>query len=324
MRIFTAGAGGVIGRQLLPLLIRDGHHVVALTRTPAKAESLRAAGAQPVIADALDAEALADVVVLARPDLVIHQLTNLPPAPEPRRYAAAYTQTARLRIQGTRNLLRAATAAGVRRVVAQSIAFGYASGEGPASEEEEFLADGPKGLQAMMAAVADLERQVLGTADLHGVVLRYGHLYGPGTWYAPDGPIAYQVRQRRFPIVGGGAGVFSFVHVADAAEATLAALGPTAAGVYNIVDDEPAPLRVWLPWYARALRAPPPQQVPAILARLAVGGQAVVLSTRQRGASNTRARQHLGWQPRYRSWRTGFASTTGDGADRLGPLGVPS
>jgi nucleoside-diphosphate-sugar epimerase len=176
----------------------------------------------------------------------------------------------------------------------------------------------------MMAAVADLERQVLGTADLHGVVLRYGHLYGPGTWYAPDGPIAYQVRQRRFPIVGGGAGVFSFVHVADAAEATLAALGPTAAGVYNIVDDEPAPLRVWLPWYARALRAPPPQQVPAILARLAVGGQAVVLSTRQRGASNTRARQHLGWQPRYRSWRTGFASTTGDGADRLGPLGVPS
>jgi 2-alkyl-3-oxoalkanoate reductase len=174
-------------------------------------------------------------------------------------------------------------------VIAQSIAFGYTPGIGSATEEEGFLGDGPKGLQAMIAAVVDLEHQVLNAAGLQGVVLRYGHVYGPGTWYAPDGPIAGQTRRRRFPIVGDGAGVFSFVHVADAAEATLAALGPPAAGVYNVADDEPAPLRVWLPWYAQTLEAPPPRHVPAVLARLVAGDQAVFLSTRQRGASNTRA-----------------------------------
>ena len=157
--------------------------------------------------------------------------------------------------------------------------------------------------------MVDLERQVLHAANLRGVVVRYGHLYGPGTWYAPEGSIARQVRRRRFPIVGDGAGVFSFVHIADAATATVAAVGSVAAGVYNVVDDEPAPVHTWLPWYARTLQAPPPRHVAAILARLAADDQAVLLSTRQRGASNTKARQHLGWQPRYGSWRAGFAAT---------------
>jgi nucleoside-diphosphate-sugar epimerase len=310
MRIFVAGASGVIGRQLLPLLLQDGHQVVALTRSPARVDSLQAAGAEPVVADALDAEALADAVVLARPDLVIHQLTSLPPTPDPRRHAAAYTQTARLRRQGTRNLLRAATAAGVRRVIAQSIAFGYAPDDGPASEAAALLTTGPRDLRDTIAAAADLERQVLNAAGLQGVVLRYGHLYGPETWYAPDGPIGQQIRKRRFPIVGDGMGCFSFVHIADAATATVAALGSAAAGVYNVVDDDPAPLRAWLPWYAKTLGAPPPRHIPTTLARLAAGDQAVYLATRQRGASNAKARQQLGWQPHYRSWRTGFAATS--------------
>jgi 2-alkyl-3-oxoalkanoate reductase len=228
-------------------------------------DSLRAAGAEPVIADALDAEALADAVVLARPDLVIHQLTSLPPTPDPRRHAAAYAQTARLRTQGTRNLLRAATAAGVRRVIAQSIAFGYAPDDGPASEAAALPTKGPKDLLDTIAAAADLERRVRNATGLQGVVLRYGHLYRPDTWYAPDGPIGQQIRKRRFPIVGDGMGCFSFVHVADAAIATVAALGSAAAGVYNVVDDEPAPLRVWLPWYAKTPGAPPPRHIPATL-----------------------------------------------------------
>lgn len=308
MRVLVAGATGAIGRPLVLMLSAAGHQVIGLTRSAERVEALRAVGAEAVVADALDAVGVERAVADAAPDVVVHQLTALPDAYEPRALAKAYPATSRLRREGTRNLLAGARACGAKRVVAQSIAFIYAP-EGDAVKDESARPwiDAPEPFGGALAACLDLERQVTEAgSSLEGVVLRYGFFYGPATYYARDGSIARQVLRRRLPVVGGGDGVFSHVHVDDAAAATVAAVEGGAPGVYNVVDDDPAPMREWLPAYAEALGARRPLRVPAVLARFAAGRSAVEMATVLRGASNARARAELGWEPQWASWRSGF------------------
>jgi nucleoside-diphosphate-sugar epimerase len=306
MRVFVAGASGAIGRPLLPRLIAAGHQVTGTTRSEESAEALRAAGARAAICDALDAEALHAAVTEAAPDVVVNQLTALPDRFDPRD-KEIYAPTNRLRSEGTRILLDAARAAGARRMVCQSIAFAYAPGpQAEVKDENAPLAlgaplpfgDGVRTIDAMERAVVDAE-------GLEGVVLRYGWFYGPGTYFADDGSTADEVLRRRFPVIGKGTGLFSFVHVDDAASATVAAVERGAPGIYNIVDDDPAPQREWLPAYAEAIGARKPLRVPVWVARLVVGKIASVASV-QPGASNAKAKRELGWEPRWPSWRQGF------------------
>jgi len=305
MRVFLAGATGVIGRPLVSQLLTAGHEVIGLTRSEERAQELRGQDAEPVVCDALDGDRLIESVVKAKPDAIIHQLTAIPHQIQPRRLARQFEQTNRLRTEATRNLIGAARQAGSSKILAQSISFAYQPVGGPVKAEEDPLwIDPPAAFAPVLHAIVDLERQVERTE--FGIVLRYGYLYGPGTAYARDGSIAYGVSQRQFPVVGNGAGIFSFIHVEDAAAATVAALDRGAAGVYNIVDDEPAPVCVWLPFYAEVLGAPPPRRVPKLLARLVVGRYGVHMMTELRGASNAKAKANLGWSPRYLSWRDGF------------------
>lgn len=303
MRVFVAGASGAIGTPLLRQLLAAGHQVTGMTRREERAERLRAAGAEAAVCDAFDAEALREAVVAARPEAVVHLLTALPPKFSPK---ADLGPTNRVRSEGTRNLVAAARAAGARRLVAESIAFAYAPrGERVKDEEAELFLDAPGPTGETMAAVADLEGQVSEAEGIEGVVLRYGFLYGPGTYYAADGSQAEDARRRRAPIVGAGTGVFSFVHVDDAASATVAALG-CGAGVYNVVDDEPAAMSEWLPVYAEALGAKPPRRVPVWLARLVAGKDLAASAVEMRGADNAKAKGELGWEPAHPSWRQGF------------------
>jgi 2-alkyl-3-oxoalkanoate reductase len=310
MRVFVAGATGAIGRRLVPMLVEAGHDVTGMTRSEDKLDALRAAGCEPVICDALDADAARDAVAAAAPDVVVHQLTAIPRAIDPRRMADDFAPTNRLRREGTRHLVDAALAAGARRVVAQSVAFAYAPhGAWVKSEDDELYVDGPAPFDTTIGALHALETAVRGAEGLEGVVLRYGYFYGPGTSYAAEGSIAQQVRARRFPIGGRGTGRWSFIHVDDAARATIAAVEGGPPGVYNVVDDEPAPVSEWLPVYAAALGAAPPRRLPAWLVRLVAGRFAVFGMTQARGASNARARERLGWAPQRPSWRQGFAET---------------
>jgi nucleoside-diphosphate-sugar epimerase len=294
-------------------LVEAGHEVTGTTRSEARAEQIRADGADPAVVDALDREAVAGAVSAARPDVVVHQLTNIPDDLNPRRFAQEFEATDRLRTEGTDNLVDAARAAGADRILAQSIAFAYRM-DGPADElktedDPMFGADAPKQFRRSAQAIGRLERTVL---DAGGLVLRYGYFYGPGTTYAAsDGAMAARVLKRGFPIVGGGTGVFSFIHVDDAASATVAAVERGAPGVYNIVDDDPAPLREWLPVYAEAVGAKPPRRVPTLAAWIAAGRFMALSATRLRGASNEKARRELGWEPRYSSWRQGFVQAAG-------------
>jgi nucleoside-diphosphate-sugar epimerase len=301
MRVFVAGATGVIGRELVPLLQGAGHEVSALVRDPARAPN----GVRALRGDALDRGSVMDAMLEAQPDAVVHQATAQPTANNPRRMRAALAATDRLRTEGTANLLAAADAVGARRFVAQSIAFAYAPvGPRVVDEDAPLNLNAPRQLKPVVEAVADLERQVLGAS---GVVLRYGWFYGRGTLFARDGDTAQMVRRRAFPIPGDGGGMWSFVHVRDAAEATVAALEVEGPRVFNVVDDHPAPLRDWLPEYARLLGAKPPRHAPLWLIRVAGGPIAAEGMTQQRGASNARARAELGWEPRRASWRSGFA-----------------
>lgn len=310
MRVFVAGATGAIGRRLVPMLVEAGHDVTGMTRSEDKLDALRAAGCEPVVCDALDAAAARDAVAAAAPDVVVHQLTAIPRAINPRRMADDFVPTNRLRREGTRHLLDAALAAGARRVVAQSVAFAYPPhGAWVKSEDDELYVDGPAPFDTAIGALHALETAVRGADGLEGVVLRYGYFYGPGTSYAADGSIARQVRARRFPIGGRGTGRWSFIHVDDAARATIAAVEGGPPGVYNVVDDEPAPVSEWLPVYAAALGAAPPRRLPAWLVRLVAGRFAAFGMTQARGASNARARGRLGWAPQWPSWRQGFAET---------------
>lgn len=310
MRVFVAGATGVIGRSLVPMLVDRGHVVTAMTRSPTGAARLESLGARPVVCDVYDGTGLQEAVLRAKPDAVIHQLTSLPRAIDPRKIRQQLAENDRIRVEGTRNLVRAAVGAGASRIVAQSISFAYAPEGGPVKGEDSRLwLDGPRPWRRTVQASAELERQVTSTEGLEGVVLRYGYLYGPGTAFAPDGSVAARVRKRQFPVAGDGAGVFSFVHVDDAASATVSALEQGRPGIYNIVDNEPIPLRDWLPAYASALPAPPPRRVPSFLVWLIAGRYGLYYMTQQRGASNARAKMELGWTPRFPSWRTGFRET---------------
>lgn len=308
MRVFLAGATGAIGAPLLRLLVGEGHEVTGMTRSPEKAATVRAAGAEPAVADALDADAVMSAVAKSRPDAVVHQLTAIPPRLDPRKIVRDFALTDRLRTEGTRHLVAAAQAAGGARVVAQSIAFAYAPGP-PGTvhgEDDPLIADPPAQFARSAAAVAELERTVLGAG---GVVLRYGYFYGPGTSIATHGSLGREVARRRLPVIGGGHGVWSFIHVDDAASATAAALTRGDAGAYNIVDDEPAPVREWVPALARALGAKPPRNVPAWLARPLAGEYGLYTMTRAQGAANARARAQLGWTPRFGGWRDGFRNS---------------
>ncbi len=312
MRVFLAGATGVIGRPLLALLLAAGHEVTATTRSRAKLEQLRAAGADAVLADALDGDAMRAAVLGARPDAVIDQLTSIPARINPRTLARDFALNDRLRSEGTRILVDAARAAGTGRVLAQGIAFSYAPGPpGTLHREQDPLlapADAPKPYRRSAGAVQDLERAVL---DADGVVLRYGYFYGPGSAISRAGSMGQDLLRRRMPIVGSGAGVWSLVHAQDAASATVAALELQGPRVYNIVDDEPAPVAQWLPELARALGAPGPRRVPALLARPLAGSYGIAIMTRAQGASNELARRELGWTPAYPSWRSGFRDALG-------------
>lgn len=305
MRVFVAGASGALGRPLVKRLVAAGHEVTGMTRREERAAEIREAGAEAVVCDVFDAEALREAVTAARPEAVVHALTALPPRFKPKAdYLAA---TNRVRTEGTRNLVKAAQAAGARRIVAESVAFFYEpEGDWVKDEEARLLVDAPGRFAAGRDALVELEQRVTEAEGLEGVVLRFGWFYGPGTYYAPDGSMAEETRKRRNPIVGAGTGRFSFVHIEDAATAVVAALDHGSPGAYNVVDDEPAELREWLPVYAAALGAKPPRRVPAWLARLVAGPDLAAAAVEMRGASNAKAKRDLSWQPAHPSWREGF------------------
>jgi nucleoside-diphosphate-sugar epimerase len=312
MRVFLAGATGVIGRRLLPLLVKGGHQVTAMTRRDERLAGLREAGATPVVCDVFDAEGVRAAMEAAQPEAVLHELTDLPPNIDPRKMEEQAAGNDRIRTEGTRNLIAAAVAAGARRVVAQSIAFAYApSGAGSKKEDDPLWDDAPWPWSRSVQALHELEDRVTQTEGIEGTVLRYGFFYGPGSAYAGDGHFAGEVRRRRLPVVGKGTGVFSFIHVDDAAAATVAAMERGAPGIYNVVDDDPAPMRDWVPAYADAVGAKPPRRVPTWLARLIGGRYTAAMATQLRGASNTKAKDELGWQPRHPSWREGFRTALG-------------
>jgi nucleoside-diphosphate-sugar epimerase len=310
VKVFVAGASGVIGRRLVPMLVEAGHEVVGTTRTPEKADLVRGMGASAAVVDALDSSALREAVVSARPEAIVNQLTDLPASYNPRRMGEMVGPTNELRVSSTRTLVEAARELDSPRLVWQSICFSYAAEGDWVKTEEAPLARPGELFGAAAGALAEMEGAVV---DAGGLVLRYGQFYGPGTYYARAGSIAWAVRKRQFPIVGDGQGHFSFIHVDDAASATVAALERGPAGIYNICDDEPAPLREWLPVYAAALGAKPPRRAPALIARLFAGKDAAAGATLMRGASNAKARRELDWAPKYPSWRQGFAADLGGG-----------
>jgi 2-alkyl-3-oxoalkanoate reductase len=310
MKVFVAGASGAIGKQLVPMLVARGHQVTGMTRTPAKADLIRSLRARPVVADALDPEAVAQAVAEAEPEVVVHQLTAIDASSMGRSIDKAFTLTNRLRTEGLDHLLAAAQAVGARRFVAQSFAgWPFERTGGPIKTEEDPLdTSPPKPVRQTSAAIRYLEGAVTGAEGFEGLALRYGGFYGPGTSIGldPPGEQVEMVRKRRLPIVGNGAGIWSLIHIEDAAAATVAAVERGDPGVYNIVDDDPVPVSELLPELAAAVGAKPPRHVPRWLGRLVGGEAAVVMMTEIRGASNAKAKRELGWELRYPSWRQGF------------------
>jgi 2-alkyl-3-oxoalkanoate reductase len=318
MKVFVAGATGAIGRQLVPMLVERGHEVTGMTRTPAKQDVIQQLGARPVVADALDPEAVAQAVAEAESEVVIHELTAIDAGSVRRSIDKAFAQTNRLRTEGTDHLLAAAKATGARRFIVQSFAgWPYARIGGPIKTEEDPLDDSPpKQVRETLAGIRHLERAVTGAKGIEGLALRYGGFYGPGTSLGlnPDGEQIEMLRKRRLPVVGSGAGMWSLIHIEDAAAATAAAVERGAPGVYNVVDDEAASVSVVLPELAGVIGAKPPRHVPRWLGRLIAGEAAVIMMTEVRGASNEKAKRELGWELRYPSWRLGFRD--GLAADR--------
>ena len=303
MKIFVAGGTGAIGRPLIAKLLAKGHTLVALTRSPEKAQALVQQGIEPAIADVFDTDAVNAVVSRAQPEVVIEQLTALPRTYSPESMNAAAALNNRIRLEGGANVLAAAQAAGVRRYLRQSIAFWAVPGPGLADEETPLAFDASPGVAAGARELTELERRLLGNPNIEGIGLRYGFFYGPGTWFNPDGDVARQVRQQQFPIIGNGEGVWSWLHIEDAAIATIAAAERGNPGIYLVADDQPLPVREWLPAFARWLNAPPPPQISVEDALEKDGGaDAVYYGTRMRGVSNAKAKRDLNFQPRALEW----------------------
>jgi nucleoside-diphosphate-sugar epimerase len=312
MRIFVAGATGAIGKRLVPQLVEAGHQVTAITRSKERLGMLYELGAEAVLCDVFDAGRLGSVVAQAEPDAVINELTDLPQSLNPRKLKEYYAANNRVRREGTANLLSAARGAGVRRFLVQGAAYWYApTGGAVKTEEAPLYLDAPEPIGPAIKTIKEVEDAVLSADGIEGVVLRYGMFYGPGTWYAKDGDVGRQVRKRRYPMIGHGEGTFSFIHIDDAASATVAALERARPGVYNVVDDEPATAAEWMPLYAEALGAKRPPRVLAFLARLIAGDALVTWMLGLRGASNEKIKEELGWRPRYKSWRQGFFGNLG-------------
>jgi nucleoside-diphosphate-sugar epimerase len=308
MKVFVAGATGAIGKQLVPRLVAAGHEVVGMTHKESNRALLDELGATPAVADALDPDQVAEAVGRASPEVIVHQLTAIGSL-DLRHFDRAFALTNRLRTEGTDHLLSAGRAVGVRRFVAQSYFAFYARRGGAVKSEEDPPDLSPaREMRETVNAIRHLEEAVLGAEFTEGIVLRYGAFYGPGTSMSADSEEFELVRKRKFPLVGDGAGMWSFIHIADAAEATVAAVDHGRRGIYNIVDDDPAPVAEWLPALAQKLGAKKPMRVPRFVGRMFAGEAGAVMMTEIRGASNEKAKRELGWQPGHPSWRQGFAT----------------
>ena len=308
MKVFVTGGTGAIGKFLLPLLVENKHEVVALTRSVTKAAELEDRGVTAVIADPLDKQGLTAMVRRAEPEVIIHQLTALSSVGNFKKFDQEFALTNRFRAEVTDTLLAAARTIGTRRFIAQSYCgWPYAKKGGPVKTEEDPLdPKPPEGFTKTLAAIRYLEDTVCKTTFLEGVALRYGMFYGPGTAIGKGGVILKMTRQRRFPIIGGGGGYWSFIHLLDAARATVAAISRGAPGIYNIVDDDPVKVAAWLPALAKAIGAKPPYSIPHWLGELTIGKGGVSIMTQIRGCSNAKAKRELKWTPVYPSWRIGF------------------
>ncbi len=302
MKVLIAGGTGAIGRRLVPRLRGSQHDVFILVRAP-KSASLKDIDAEPIAGDALDAVAVKNALGRLRPDAVINELTSLPKRYTPAEMAAAAERDRKVRVEGNANLLAALGDAGVRRYLLQSSAFWYAPGAGAADESVPFISTAPPGVEGAARTYVQLEARAMATPGIEFVALRYGFFYGPGTWYSREGDIGDQVRREQVPIMGEGQGVYSFVHIDDAASATAAAL-TCAPGAYNIVDGNPSPQHVWLPAFARAVGAPPPPRISEEEALRTSGANAIYYATKLRGASNDKARRELEFRPRPLEWIT--------------------
>jgi nucleoside-diphosphate-sugar epimerase len=313
MRVFVAGGTGVVGRFLLPQLVEDGHEVIALVRAAQKTREVEALGAKATVADALDRGELTQAVEKAAPEVIIHQLTSLPGAVNFKKFDEEFVLTNRFRTEVTDTLLAAARLVGARRFIAQSFCgWPFAREGGPVKSEEDALdPNPPANFRNTLTAIRYLEERVRRTEGVEALALRYGFFYGPGTSIAKGGAVVELVRKRRLPIVGDGAGIWSFIHIRDVAQATAAAVSRGAPGIYNIVDDEPAPVSTWLPALAQAVGAKPPYRVPGWLGKLVIGTGGLFMMTEIRGCSNAKAKRELEWQLLYPSWRRGFVEGLG-------------
>ena len=308
MKIFIAGATGALGRRLVPLLLEAGHEVVGSTHSPQKAQSVRSLGAEAMVVDGLDRDAVTQAVLNCRPDVIVHEMTALASVRNLKHFDKEFALTNRLRTEGTDNLLAAAHMAGVRKLIVQSYTGwpNQRQGERIKDENDPLDQNVPKSMVQSWEAINTLEEVVEDTRGVAGIVLRYGSFYGPGTAMCEGGEMLEMVRQRKLPLIGNAAGIWSFIHIDDAAHATRLAIERANAGIYNIVDDDPAEVSEWLPELARILGAKPPHHVPEWIARLLVGEAVVLMMTETRGSSNAKAKRELGWQPGFASWRDGF------------------
>ncbi len=308
MRIFIAGGTGAVGRPLVNQLVAAGHDVTVLSRSEQRVADLGVPGVKAAVGDALNPAGLSAAVQAAQPEVVINQLTNLAQSASPVALKRGFAQTSRLRTESSATLVQAARDAGARRVIAQSIAFIYRPGPGTRTESDPLWTDAGGQVGRISGPIAALEAATLGEGDLEGVVLRYGAFYGPGTYYAADGAFAGLIKKRRLPIAGAGGGLFGFVHIDDAARATVAAL-ESGSGVFNVVDDVPGPSSEWIPFMATLLGAKPPRKVPEVLVRTSAGAYTAYLMCGQPAVSNQRARTELGWEPEFPDWHRGMEAT---------------
>ena len=308
MKVFVAGATGAIGRPLLSALAKAGHDVVGMTSSERGLQTLKEYGVEGIIANALDAHAVEAAVKRVRPEAVIEELTSLPKHYTPEEMRAAAERDRTVRLEGGTNVHQAARVASARRYIVQSSGFFYAPGSGLANETEPLAVQASPAVSASARTYTQVEQRVLGTPGLPGIALRYGFFYGPGTWFTPGGDVANQVRERKYPIVGSGKGVWSWVHIEDAAAATAAALD-CAPGIYNIVDDDPSEIAAWLPAFAAFLGAPEPVRLSEEEASRSAGPDLVYYQTRLRGASNRKAKEQLGFAPRRLEWLASRAAS---------------